>query len=153
MILIFSVAVAIIFGSGAYLVLKYDLLRLVIGMVLISNAANLFIMSAALQRGDAPVYPLSGETSDPLVQAMTLTAIVISFGITALMLSMAYRVYTSHSSVDIREISHAEEEQAETDDMVGLPDPDALGEISQEEEDAPDDQDRVAEGEREEVRR
>lgn len=153
MILLLALTVAVMFGAGAYLLLKYDLLRLVIGMVLISNAANLFIMAAGLQRGDAPIYPLPDTTSDPLVQAMTLTAIVISFSITALVLSMAYRVYTSHASVDIREISQAEEVQAETDDQVGLPDPDALGKISREEEDVPDDQDPIIEGEHREVRR
>ena len=144
MTLVLSLTVAIMFGAGAYLLLKYDLLRLVVGMVLISNAANLFIMASALQRGDPPMYPLVGDsTSDPLVQAMTLTAIVISFSITALVLSMAYRVYTSHSSVDIREISHAEEQQAESDDLVGQPDPEAMGEFSPEEEDVPDDQDAI----------
>ena len=127
MILILSLAVAVLFGSGAYLLLKHDLIRLVIGMVLIGNAANLFIMAAGLERGGAPIYPLPEDMADPLVQAMTLTAIVISFGVTALVLSLAYRVYISHSSVDIRELSHAEEEQADTDDKVGEPDPDELG--------------------------
>ncbi len=154
MILLLALTVAVMFGAGAYLLLKYDLLRLVIGMVLISNAAILFIMASGLQRGDAPIYPLpDGTVSDPLVQAMALTAIVISFSITALVLSMAYRVYTSHASVDIREISQAEEVQAETDDLVGLPDPDALGKISREEEDVPDDQDVIVEGEHREVMR
>lgn len=116
MILILSLAVAILFTAGAYLMLKHDLIRLIIGMVLIGNAANLFIMAAGLQRGDAPIYPLEDEVSDPLVQAMTLTAIVISFAVSALVLSLAYRVYMSHSSVDLRELSQAEEEQAEMDD-------------------------------------
>lgn len=127
MILVLSLGVAVLFGAGAYLMLKHDLIRLIIGMVLISNAANLFIMSAGLTNGDAPIYPLGDETADPLVQAMTLTAIVISFAVTALVLSLAYRVYVSHLSVDIRELSHAEEMQADRDDEVGLPDPEQLG--------------------------
>jgi multicomponent Na+:H+ antiporter subunit C len=118
MILILSLAVAILFAAGAYLMLKHDLVRLIIGMVLIGNAANLFIMSAGLQRGAAPVYPLEEEVSDPLVQAMTLTAIVISFAVSALVLSLAWRVYTAHDSVDLRELSQAEEEQADLDDQV-----------------------------------
>ncbi len=118
MILILSLAVAVLFGSGAYLMLKHDLVRLILGMVLIGNAAILFIMSAGLQRGDAPIYPLDGDVSDPLVQAMTLTAIVISFAVSTLVLSLAYRVYMAHASVDMRELSLAEEEQAELDDLV-----------------------------------
>jgi multicomponent Na+:H+ antiporter subunit C len=151
--LMLSVTVAVMFGAGAYLLLKYDMVRLVIGMVLITNAANLFIMAAGLQRGESPIFPLAGTASDPLVQAMTLTAIVISFSITALVLCMAYRVYTSHASVDIRDISQAEEVQADSDDRVGQPDPDALGAISREEEDVPDDQDPIVEGDNQEMNR
>jgi multicomponent Na+:H+ antiporter subunit C len=124
MILLLSLAVAILFTAGAYLMLKHDLIRLIIGMVLIGNAANLFIMAAGLQRGEAPIYPLEDEVSDPLVQAMTLTAIVISFAVSALVLSLAYRVYVAHSSVDMRELSQAEEEQAELDDRVDVEPPD-----------------------------
>lgn len=113
MILILSLAIAILFGSGAYLTLKADLLRVVVGMVLISNAANLFIMAAGLTKGAAPIYPLPvGESlSDPLVQAMTLTAIVISFGVSALLLSLVYRVYTSHLSLDLDDLAAAEERE------------------------------------------
>ena len=113
MTLILALAVAVLFGSGAYLILKRDLIRVVIGMVLISNAANLFIMAAGLTKGAAPIYPLpEGESiSDPLVQAMTLTAIVISFGVSALLLSLVYRVYTSHLSLDLDDLSAAEERE------------------------------------------
>ncbi len=111
MTLILSLAVAVLFGSGAYLMLKRDLIRVVVGMVMISNAANLFIMSAGLTRGRAPIhpYPETATVSDPLVQAMTLTAIVISFGISALVLGLVYLVYISHLSLDLEDISDAEE--------------------------------------------
>ncbi|CAA9542910.1 MAG: Na(+) H(+) antiporter subunit C [uncultured Thermomicrobiales bacterium] len=122
MTLLFAVAVAILFGSGAYLLLKHDLVRVVIGMVLISNAANLFIISAGLSRGQAPIYPLvEGEpVSDPLVQAMTLTAIVISFGVAALLLALVYRVYTSHLSLDLDELAEADERDEAVRDLATL---------------------------------
>ncbi|CAA9557562.1 MAG: hypothetical protein AVDCRST_MAG43-1596 [uncultured Thermomicrobiales bacterium] len=116
MILFISIAVAVIFGSGAYLMLKRDLIRVITGMILIGNAANLFIMASGLRRGFAPILPARGEMSDPLVQAMTLTAIVIGFGVAALVLSLVYRVYESHASVDLGRLSRAEEEQSERDD-------------------------------------
>ena len=118
MILLLSLGVAILFGAGAYLLLKEDLLRVIIGVVLLGNAANLFIMAAALTRGAAPIYPLPGfdVVSDPLVQAMTLTAIVISFGISALLLALTYRVYVAHLSVDLRQLAEAEQKQSELDD-------------------------------------
>ncbi|MBA3643080.1 MAG: NADH-quinone oxidoreductase subunit K [Chloroflexia bacterium] len=113
MTLILSLAVSILFGSGAYLMLKSDLIRVVIGMVMISHAASLLIMASGLTRGDAPIYPLpeGAPVSDPLVQAMTLTAIVISFGVSALLLSMVYRVYTSHLSLDLDDLAAAEERE------------------------------------------
>lgn len=112
MILLFAAVVGVLFGSGAYLMLKADLFRVVVGMVLVSNAANLTLMSAGLTRGVAPTYPLpEGEAvSDPLVQAMTLTAIVIGFAVTALLLSLAFRVYSSQTTVDMETMSRTEEE-------------------------------------------
>lgn len=113
MILLLSVAIGILFGCGAYLILKPDLIRVVVGMVLISNAANLTLMAAGLSRGDDPILPIreGAEVSDPLVQAMTLTAIVIGFAVTALLLSLVYRVYTTHRSVDLDELVAAEQRQ------------------------------------------
>jgi multicomponent Na+:H+ antiporter subunit C len=114
-ILLVSVVIALIFGSGAFLILQRDLFRVVIGIVMISNAANLFIIAAGLTRGRAPIYPLpEGEpVSDPLVQAMALTAIVISFSVAVLLLSLVYRLYTSHRTVDLEDISEMEVREAE----------------------------------------
>jgi multicomponent Na+:H+ antiporter subunit C len=119
--LIYAVTVASLFGSGVYLMLKSDLLRVVVGMVLISNAANLFIMSAGLSLGAPPVYPLPDDMmiSDPLVQAMTLTAIVISFAVSALLLSLVYRVYTSHLSLDLDDLAAAEEREEAAQEPTG----------------------------------
>ncbi|MGB3305462.1 MAG: sodium:proton antiporter [Thermomicrobiales bacterium] len=116
MIIIFALGVAALFGAGCYLLLKRDLIRLIVGVVLIGNAANLFIMSSALQRGPAAVLPVSGSFADPIVQSMTLTAIVISFAVSALMLALTYRVYGAHASVDIEQLVLAEEEDLERDE-------------------------------------
>jgi multicomponent Na+:H+ antiporter subunit C len=116
MILIYSIAVAVLFGAGSYLMLKHDLIRLLVGMVLIGNAANLFIMAAGLVQGNAPIYPLRGRTSDPLVQSMTLTAIVISFAVSALVLALVYRLYAAHSSTSLEEISREDEEEKEDEE-------------------------------------
>ncbi len=108
MILLLASVIAVLFGCGAFLMLKADLFRVVVGMVLVSNAATLTLMANGLSRGRAPIHPLgSGPVSDPLVQAMTLTAIVIGFGVTALLLAMAYRVYTSHATVDLDDLARA----------------------------------------------
>lgn len=117
MTLLVSLCVAVIFGSAAYLMLKRDLIRVISGMILLGNAANLFIMAAGLRQGRAPFVGSESETSDPLVQAMTLTAIVISFGVATLVLSLVYRVYDAHHSVDLRRLGSAEAVQASLDDQ------------------------------------
>jgi multicomponent Na+:H+ antiporter subunit C len=117
MTLLVSIAVGVMFGVGAYLMLKRDLIRVITGMVLLGNAANLFIMSAGLRRGGAPLVDSGKDLSDPLVQALTLTAIVISFATATLVLSLVYRVYDSHHSVDIGRIGDAEELEADLDDQ------------------------------------
>lgn len=117
MTLVFSLAIAALFAVGAFLMLRRDLIRLIAGMIMIGNAANLFIMASALRRGRAAVLPGNGEEmADPLVQALVLTAIVISFATAALALVIVYRVYTSHYSMDLTELSAAEEEQSERDE-------------------------------------
>lgn len=113
---VFSLGVAILFGSGCYLLLKRDLIRLIVGITLIGNAANLFIMSASLQRGAAPVLPLDGPFADPIVQSMTLTAIVISFSVSTLMLALVYRVYEAHAAIDLDQLTRAEEEDLVRDE-------------------------------------
>ncbi len=109
MTLLLSLAIGVLFGSGAFLLLKPDLFRIVVGIVLIANAANLALMASGLSRGRAPIHPVAGErVSDPLVQAMTITALVIGFAVTALLLGVAYRIYASAHTVDLDELSHAE---------------------------------------------
>lgn len=114
MTLLLALVVGVLFGAGAFLLLKKDLLRVAVGTVLISNAAILTLMASGLQRGRAPIRPLpAGEqVSDPLVQALALTAIIIGFGVTALLLGLVYRVYVSHRTVDLDQLSDAEAARA-----------------------------------------
>ena len=99
--LLLALSVAVLFGAGTFLMLKHDLIRMAAGVLMISNAVTLFIMSVGLSRGQAPIYPLEEgrPISDPVVQSLTLTAIVISFGLTALLLTIIYRVYTLYGTL------------------------------------------------------
>ncbi|HLL58026.1 MAG TPA: NADH-quinone oxidoreductase subunit K [Rubrobacteraceae bacterium] len=134
MILGVSVVIAVVFGSGAFLVLQRDLLRVVIGIVLVSNSAILFIMAAGLSRGTAPIYPIGeGAVSDPLVQAMALTALVIGSSVAALLLAVVYRLYVSHSSVDIEEIFRMEMREAEELERENETEPDIEEEADEKE--------------------
>jgi multicomponent Na+:H+ antiporter subunit C len=139
LILYAALVVSIVFASGTFLLLQRDLTRVVVGIVLVSNSAVLFIIAAGLARGEPPIYPLpeSGEqglrVSDPLVQAMALTALVIGFGVAALLLAMVYRLYTSHHTIDLEEIADVEMRQAEALERADDPERE---EVPAEEQDA-----------------
>ena len=81
--------IGIIMAAGIYCLLRRSIVRLAIGIVLISQAANLIIFSSAgLSRGNAPLIAAGESTlhapyADPLPQALVLTAIVIGFGFIA----------------------------------------------------------------------
>lgn len=136
MTLVLSAIVSVIFACGVFLLLQRDLLRVVLGIVLVSNAAILFIVSAGLSRGAAPIYPLSEGTpvSDPLVQAMALTAIVISSSTAALLLALVYKIYASHGTIDLDDVSEAEMREAEALERGGGDPADPDGEPEREEE-------------------
>ena len=135
MILYSALVFAAVFASGTFLLLQRDLTRVVVGIILVSNSAVLFIISAGLTRGAPPIHPLegAGSVSDPLVQAMALTALVIGFGTAALLLAMVYRLYVSHRTVDAEEIADHEMRQAEALERAGGPEGE---EVPAEEQDA-----------------
>jgi len=88
--LIFALAAGTLFGAGAYLLMHRDLVRVVLGVAVISQSATLTVMASGLTRGSAPIYPLSElPVSDSLAQAMALTAIVIGLAVLALLIGLA----------------------------------------------------------------
>jgi multicomponent Na+:H+ antiporter subunit C len=82
---------------GVYLLLERGLTRMLLGLLLIGNAVNLLILMVGGPSGNPPVRGSISEgettTADPLAQGMILTAIVISMGIAAFVLSLIYRTY------------------------------------------------------------
>jgi multicomponent Na+:H+ antiporter subunit C len=92
MTLVVALAAGVLFGCGTYLVLQRTLTRVVIGFALVSHGANLVLLAAGGRSAQVPIIGRgSGPLADPLAQAMILTAIVISFAVTAFMLALAYR--------------------------------------------------------------
>ena len=91
-----AVAAGGLFATGTYLLLSKLLSRIIVGLGLIAHGANLLLLGSGGEPGAPPV--LDGEAvgplSDPLEQALVLTAIVITFGVTAFLLTLAYRSWT-----------------------------------------------------------
>jgi multicomponent Na+:H+ antiporter subunit C len=106
--LVFALAAATLFGAGAYLVLHRDLVRVVLGVAVISQSAVLTLIASGLTRGRAPIYPLERPTSDPLSQAMALTAIVIGLAVITLLLVLVLRVVRTFHSSGLDEVAAEE---------------------------------------------
>ncbi|GEB45906.1 Na(+)/H(+) antiporter subunit C [Microbacterium testaceum] len=93
--LVLVIVMAVLFACGVYAMLERSLTRVLIGFLLLGNAANLLLLIVMGAPGRAPFYD-GGQTdaadmSDALPQALTLTAIVITFGISAFLLALIYR--------------------------------------------------------------
>lgn len=91
------VVMGVLYSVGVYLLLERSMTRVLLGIMLLTNGTNLLILHAGGSPGFAPLYDpaLDGsEYSDPLPQALILTAIVISLATTAFILSMIYRSWT-----------------------------------------------------------
>ncbi len=88
-------AIAMMTACGVYLMLRARTYTVVLGLTLLTYAVNLFIFSTGRLRTNRPAILVEGQTdyTDPLPQALVLTSIVISFGMTALLLVLAVRSY------------------------------------------------------------
>ena len=109
MILALAATSAILFGAGITLMLSRDLFRMVAGAILTSNAVTLFLVAAGLSPLTVGLRPLTGAPeADPLVQALALTAIVITFAVAALLLGLVIRAYSTHGTIDLDDLAEAE---------------------------------------------
>jgi multicomponent Na+:H+ antiporter subunit C len=97
--------IVVLVTTGVYLLLERSLSRVLIGVVLIGNGANLLFLVAGGAAGRPPFVWLEpeGRMSDPLPQAMVLTAIVITLGMTAFLLAMAYRSWQLHQHDEVQD--------------------------------------------------
>ncbi len=123
-----AIMAGFLFASGLYLMLRRNYVRVVIGLILISNAANLVIFTMGrLARGNPPLVA-TGETmpaegfANPLPQALILTAIVIGFGLLAFALVLAYRAYRELGTVDVDAMRVAEPPYPGEKTVSGTPD-------------------------------
>jgi multicomponent Na+:H+ antiporter subunit C len=106
-----AIVVGTLFSTGIYMILRRTIVKLIIGFLLLSHGVNLLIFTiSGVNRGNAPLINegdtmLTAETyADPLPQALKLTAIVISFAVTAFMIILIKRVYQSLGVDDLDEM-------------------------------------------------
>lgn len=112
MTLLIALTIAIVAGAGVYLMMRHDIVKLVAGSLLLSNAALLLVMAGTLHTRAAPIAPIEpGElVADPVLSALALTAVVITFGVTVLFLAIVLAVERSHDTIDMDALASAEVE-------------------------------------------
>jgi multicomponent Na+:H+ antiporter subunit C len=104
--LLTSLAIGLLFAIGIFQILRRNVIRAALGLVLISNAVNLFLFSAGAYHGVAAAYAnAAGQISDPLPQSLVLTAIVISMGGFAFVLSLLYVISTRYKTSDSDQVT------------------------------------------------
>lgn len=134
--LVLIVIMGVLFAAGVYAMLERSLTRVLIGFLLLGNAANLFLLVVMGQPGIAPFFGVGStdEMSDPLPQALTLTAIVITFAVSAFLLALIYRswqlgqadiVHDDEEDVALRERAPVAEETMDDETSIEDEDEDA----------------------------
>lgn len=100
------VTCAALLGCGVYLLLERSLSRVLVGLVMIGNGVSLAFLVSGGPAGRPPIVGKDGDgsgLSDPLPQAMALTAIVITLATTAFVLAMAYRSWQLNGNDDVQD--------------------------------------------------
>jgi len=110
-----ALTVGVTFAAAVYMLLRRSVIKLIVGLVLLSHGTNLLIfVSAGLTRARSSLIPRDAEVlrepyADPLPQALILTAIVISFGVVAFAAALFYRAIKTLGSGDLDEMTRNEQ--------------------------------------------
>lgn len=114
--LLLTILVGVLYSAGIYLLLRRSLVKLIIGLILLGNGANMLIfLLGRIVKGRPPVIDdtattLAGVYADPLPQALILTAIVISFGLQAFAIILIKRVYIVIDSDDLDDLNTSDKD-------------------------------------------
>lgn len=134
MVLETAILVGFLFACASYLLLQRSFVRILFGFIILSNAANLFIlsMSGNPEGKDAPL-PVEGHgvMVDPLPQALILTAIVIGFGVTAYLVVLLYRIFLDHGTTSVRDLFAEDALKSEQPQRPGNPAPQPIASMKE----------------------
>jgi multicomponent Na+:H+ antiporter subunit C len=95
--------VGVLFATGTYSLLHRSLTRIVVGVGLIGNGVNLLLIMAGSRPGAPPIVGDLAGATDPIPQALVLTAIVIGFALQAFLLALAWRSWTLDGNDDVED--------------------------------------------------
>jgi multicomponent Na+:H+ antiporter subunit C len=95
-----AVLIGGLFAGGTYLLLSRNLVRVLLGFMVIGHGANLLLLSSGMG-GGAPIVGAGGEHADPIPQALMLTSIVITLAVSCFLLAMIYRNYQLTRQIEV----------------------------------------------------
>ncbi|MFO7828043.1 MAG: NADH-quinone oxidoreductase subunit K [Bacteroidales bacterium] len=114
--LILAIFIGLLYACGVYLLLRRSIVKVILGVFVLANATNLIIfLAGGIQRSGAGFIAEGSETidpatiSDPLPQALILTAIVIGLGIAAYILALKYRYFEITGTHDLDQLSKTDQ--------------------------------------------
>jgi len=113
---VLAIITGILYAAGIYMMMRRSIVKLSIGVILFSNGVNLLIfLSGRLKKGKPPLIPGSSDVfieayTDPIPQALILTAIVISFGLQAFAIVLVKRAYKVLHTDDLDQLNTTDED-------------------------------------------
>jgi multicomponent Na+:H+ antiporter subunit C len=130
---VLAITIGVLVACSVFLLLSRDLVRVMLGIAILSNAVNLVLFTVGeLTRNAPPLIPddlktPAGPVANPLPQALILTAIVIGFSLLAFALVLTYRAYTALGTVDVDAMRAAEPAYTDQHPPSGTEGGDATG--------------------------
>lgn len=107
-----AILVGILYTAGVYMLLRRSILKFIIGIMFMSNATNLLVFLSAGIVAGKPAFLKEGEMqpalSDPLPQALVLTAIVIGLGILVFTLALKYKFFEVTGTDDLDQLKQTD---------------------------------------------
>lgn len=114
--ILLAIIIGLLYAAGIYMMLRRSIVKLIIGLILLGNGANMLIfLLGRIVKGQPPIIDdtaktLTGIYADPVPQALILTAIVISFGLQAFAIILVKRVYKVVKTDDLDQMNATDEE-------------------------------------------
>lgn len=108
---ILAILIGVLYAAGIYMILRRSLVKLILGIIILGNGANLLIfLLGRIVKGSPPIIPESSKVfeavyADPVPQALILTAIVISFGLQSFSIILIKRAYKVVKTDDLDEMN------------------------------------------------
>ena len=114
--ILLAIIIGLLYAAGIYMMLRRSMVKLIIGLILLGNGANMLIfLLGRIVKGEPPIIEdtakvLTGIYADPVPQALILTAIVISFGLQAFAIILVKRAYKVVKTDDLDQMNATDED-------------------------------------------